>query len=322
MNKKNKQLTDEERVFFGQFKGNHSLRTIARFLGRHVSTLSRELKRNETATIDYSPLRAHRMARERFKTSHKRLRLKDEELREKVEELLKQKWSPEIISGSLKREAGKKVISPEAIYQWIYADARHLIPKLSRQRRHRRQRAKKPWPRRELIPGRISIHKRPEEVDSRDKVGHWEADLVVGPGRTALQVMVERKTRFTRVKKIPDHTAASAYRALNEMFSSVPEEARNTITYDNGFENALHEKLNVQLNLRSYFCDPYSSWQKGTVENTNGLIRRHLPKRTDFSRILEAEIQRIESWLNHRPRKCLDFQTPAEALRQSVAIAP
>jgi IS30 family transposase len=322
MNNKNKQLTDEERMLLGQFKGRHSLRTIARFMGRHVSTLSRELSRNKTETIDYSPLKAHRMAKERFQKSHQRPRLKNEGLRGRVESLLKLKWSPEIIAGRLAKEANKKIISPEAIYQWIYADARYLISELPCQRRHRRHRAKNPWPPREMIPQRVSIKERPSMINTREQEGHWEADLVVGPGRPAIQVAVERKTRFSRLLKISDHTAASAYRALYEIFSSYPKILRNSVTYDNGFENALHAKLNQVLDMRSYFCDPYSSWQKGTIENTNGLIRRLLPKRTDFAKITEAEIERVESWLNDRPRKCLDFQTPAEAFRRSVAIAP
>jgi IS30 family transposase len=168
----------------------------------------------------------------------------------------------------------------------------------------------------------VSIRERPTPANARQEPGHWESDLVVGKGRAALQVSVERKTRYTRLAKTRDKSAQAAHDALRQALHPVPPALRRTITYDNGSENTLHVEVNADLGTRSFFCDPYASWQKGTVENTNGLIRRFLPKGTDLDMIPEAHLAALEQWLNHRPRKCLNFQTPAEAYHAlSVALA-
>jgi IS30 family transposase len=168
----------------------------------------------------------------------------------------------------------------------------------------------------------VPLRERPVDVNSRQEPGHWESDLVVGKGVAALQVTAERKTRYTRLVKTRDKSAQAAHDALCRALRSVPQALRQTITYDNGSENTLHVEVNARLGTRSFFCDPYASWQKGTVENTNGLIRRFLPKGTNLDMIPEAHLASIENWLNHRPRKCLHFQTPAEAYQSSsVALA-
>jgi IS30 family transposase len=241
------------------------------------------------------------------------MRLRKRVLRTEVERQLMNGWSPEIIAGDLKRDNdGQTVISHEAIYQWIYSEARHLIGCLVRSHPKR-------WPRRlnrkgrSRIPDRTSLAERPVAANMRQELGHLETDLVVGRGRSAVQSSVDRKSRYTRLAKVPNKSAAACRLALARRLKDLPPPLRRSLTYDNGLENAEHALLNQQIGTRSFFCAPYHSWEKPTVENTNGLLRRFWPKRTNFDNIPEHEIQRVETWLNERPRKCLNFQTPAEA---------
>lgn len=306
------------------FNRGRKLCDIAQFLGFSTSTLSREIKRNTTVT-GYRPHAANRIAQNRFSESHRRPRLRSPALRDYIESKMRIGWSPEIIAGRLKRNPviGPKLpaVSPEAIYQWVYADARHLIASLVRGHRRRRHRPGLPW-KKVSIPHRISIDHRPPETNTRLQAGHWEGDLLLSAGRSALQVVVERKTRFIRLRKIPNKSAHVVYQAIHGILSPIPPRLRSTITYDNGLENALHCDLNAVLGMQSYFCAPYHSWEKGTVENTNGLVRRYLPKRVNFDMLQDEHIERIETRLNNRPRKCLDFQTSAEVFNAfSVALA-
>jgi len=294
------------------------IRKIAFLMSRSHGTISRELKRNK-GKQGYGPIQAHLTAHGRQHKAHRpppKLTL-DLQLRKRVTRELKQGWSPEIIAGRLKREKGHPIIGHEAIYRWIYSEARSLIPCLLRSHRRRRSHGSRPLAKR-LIPQRVSIHQRPETINLRQEPGHWETDLVIGSGRSALQVLVERKTRFVRIHLNPNKTAQASYDALSFLFFAIHPSLRQSITYDNGLENLLHVEINNRFGLRSFFCEPYHSWEKGTVENTNGLIRRFLPKKTNFDTLSLVTIQRIESWLNTRPRKCLNFQTSAEALRSLV----
>ena len=145
---------------------------------------------------------------------------------------------------------------------------------------------------------------------------------MIGKGKSAIQVSVERKTRFSRLIKIPNKTSDVSRRALASILAPLPQHLKRSITYDNGSENFEHQLLNDQLGSVSYFCQPYHSWEKGTVENTNGLIRRFLPKKTNFDTLSVQQIHSVESWLNSRPRKCLDFKSPHEAFLASVALTP
>ena len=297
-----------------------SLRKIAILLRRSHSSLSRELKRNSHRE-KYYPLTAQQRAYQRLHLQHHNVRKLhcNLSLQKKVVRQLKKGWSPEIIAGRLKHMTGRSRISHEAIYQWIYAQSRHLIPHLVRSRPRRRPRHFRPWPKR-LISHRVFIDQRPPEANQRLVTGHWETDTLWGQGSAAIQVAVERKTRFVRLRKIPRKSAQASFEALSDIFADVREDLRKTITYDNGPENALHTHLNRRFNIRSYFCQPYHSWEKGTVENTNGLIRRFLPKKTNFDTLRPQIFSRLEHWLNSRPRKCLDFKTPAEAYFTSGAL--
>jgi len=253
---------------------------------------------------------------------HRRPRLKNLALKRQVESWIKKKWSPEIISGRLARNCGRKIIGHEAIYQWIYTEAPHLIRHLPRKhlfRGFRRiNRANS------MIPGRVHVSRRSQKANLHLEPGHWEVDLIVSrKGKAALKVAVERKTRFTRLFKVHNHSPHASFTALSHIFSSIPQPFRKSITYDNGFENALHRQINSKFNLQSFFCSPGHSWEKPTVENTNGLIRWFLPKRSNLDIIPHHKILAIESWLNSRPRKCLEFQTPLEAFNKiSGALTP
>jgi transposase, IS30 family len=306
---------ERDRLAEGRYQGR-SLRDVAKELGRSVSTLSRELRRNSRkpnwGARVYRAHQAQQKADERIRKSHRRPRLKNAALHQAIVERLEMRWSPELIAGRLKREHPEwPSISAEAIYQWLYGHRRDLIPMLARAHSKR-------WPRRsryhdrKRIPGRISVRERPEAAQNRQEAGHWETDLVVGPGPVALQVLVERQTRYSRLRQVPQRTANASRVALTHLMDSIPKALRRSITYDNGSENAEHLTLNDDFDLQSYFCEPYHSWEKGTVENTNGLIRRFIPKRSDLKWFTEAQIQDIENWLNNRPRKILQFQTPGE----------
>lgn len=299
----------------------YSIRQVAFWLGRSHSSLSRELRRNKGAH-KYRPADAHFAARERqHGTHHRPLNLRRyPRLRRLVMRWLKKGWSPEIIAGRLKHHAGVPLVSYSSIYRWVRREEQDLRRYLLRARLIPRPHGSSCW-RKHTIPERVSIHERPEIVNSRQEPGHWEADLLCGPGRAALQVFVERHTRLVRLRRIGDKTAQSSYEALSAVLSTIEAPLRSSITYDNGNENRLHGHLNATFHLRSYFCDPYHAWEKGTVENTNGLIRRFLPKKTNLATIPKLHIERIEAWLNNRPRKCLNFLTPAEAFRACGALA-
>ena len=302
---------EERKVFAVMFQRGESLRSIAEALGRHHSSLSRELRRNLTRQ-HYHPLHAEFIARARMRECHRRERLKTKALKQKLDPMLRMKWSPEIISGILAKEQGHPVLSHEAIYQWVYAEARHLIPCLPYHHSHRGirrlDRSKC------LILGRVSVLERSPDANLRIEPGHWESDLVVGSGRSALKVSVERKTRLTRLAKVYDKSAQASYLAMRRIFASLPEFLRKSITYDNGLENALHREINELYKMNSFFCFPGHCWEKPLVENTNGIIRWFLPKRTNFDIISDQQILTVENWLNSRPRKCLEFQTPNEAV--------
>lgn len=306
-------ITEEERnqilILLNRKK---TFREIAKIVGRHVSTISREVKKNH-GRRRYRAHRAHQRAMENHRQSHQRMRLKSHALRIEVEKLLIRGWSPELIAGRLKQRFDLPATNPESIYQWIYAETPHLKGYLVRQHSHRWHKGKGRKHKKSHIPYRISIQQRPQIINDRQQEGHWETDLIVGKGKAAIQSSIERQTRYTKLKKIPTKTAIVSRLALASQLSPLPPHLRRSLTYDNGSENTEHHLLNESLNLQSYFCEPYHSWEKGTVENNNGLIRRFFPKQTNFDNISDQQIQQVESWLNHRPRKCLNFKLPTEA---------
>ena len=322
MMKKYIRINEEERneIVVMLNKGK-SIQEIARRLGRNAGTISREIKRNN-GRARYRSNRAQKRAEIRQEESHKKFVLKTYALRKEVETLISNRWSPELVSGRLKKTTDLPTISPESIYRWIFNEKPHLIGYLARYskdgKHYKRGRTSKNT---ERIKERIDISSRPEIINKREEFGHWETDLVEGQGRSCLKVSVERKGRLTKIRKVNDKTSRESNKALLDMFSPMPEGSVKSITYDNGTENTGHIEINRILVISSYFCQPYHSWEKGTVENTNGLIRRFFPKGTDFDNITDTQISNVESWLNNRPRKCLNYLTPLEVFISTVALA-
>lgn len=303
-----------------------SLRQIAAILQRAPSTLARELRRNAPPihTGYYLAHKAQHRAETRNRRTHRRPRLKSARLRWYVATRLQAGWSPELTAGRWTRRHPERPISHEAIYQWVYADAWHLVPCLVRAHRRRRYRGYvRGKHRRVHIPHRVSIRQRPAAVGRRRQVGHWETDTMISrASATALQITVERTARYAKLAALPRKGAREMRVALTRRLRQYPRGLRRSLTYDNGSENTEHVQTNRVLGSRSYFCEPYHSWERGTVENTIGLVRRFFPKRTDLAQVSTAQIQSVERWLNHRPRKCLGFQTPAEVFKSaSVALA-
>jgi len=319
MSKQYRHLSKQERDRLAILKGQGlSVRTIATQLGRSPSSVSRELRRNtdSNGSQDYLPHQAQTLADVRWRQSHRRPRLNSSFLQQYVRSNLRRGWSPEQIAGRLRREGHSVTVSHEAVYQWIYLEARELIPMLAkahRKRLPRRYRKKS----RSDIPNRVFIRDRPKHIDTREQPGHWEADTVRSlKGKAILAVVIERKTRYARIKTLPRKTAQLFRRALVDALTQYPKHMRLTITYDNGAENTSHTWVDRVLGTKSYFCEPYHSWEKATVENSVGLIRRYFPKGTNFDNVTKYQVLWLERKLNNRPRKCLNYQTPAEAFRQ------
>lgn len=314
-------LLERERVAILRAEGR-SIREIGRLLGRNHSSISRELKRYGQ-NKPYLPEPAHEKARQKKKVAGKRKRLKNIAIRQFVRRKLEEAWSPELIAGRLKLHYANASISHEAIYQWIYKDAPELIGYLPRRHRKRRIKGNKRRNKKSLIPNRVSINQRPESANLRSEAGHWEVDAIVSrASKAALNVLCERKSRYTLINYLEQKSVRFTKDAIYKALNRYPNRIRKTITYDNGSENCCHEWINRELGVQSYFCNPYHSWEKGTIENTNGLIRRFIPKKTDLSKLTLHDIKFVERRLNNRPRKCLDFYTPAEVFRKLRSGAP
>jgi len=322
MNKQFTHLTPEERDEIAILRAQcKSLNDIAQKLQRPKSTISRELRRNRSPVYNvYLSHRAQQRTMERKSAAHRRPRLKRETIRYYVTGKLKQGWSPEQIAGRLGIEYPGLSISHEAIYQYLY-DSRvrrndDLVPYLARAHKRRQQKGHRHTHRSLHIPQRISINERPQHISTRKQFGHWETDSVISrQSVAALNVSVERKSRFIKITKMAQKSAQQTRCALTRTLSRLPVQARRTITYDNGSENVEHLHVNKVLGTQSYFCNPYRSWEKGTNENTIGLIRRVYPKKTNFDHVSRAYVKALERRLNNRPRKCLSFKTPIEVFR-------
>jgi len=293
-----------------------SLRQIAARLRRSPSSLSRELRRNSAPIYKgvYLPCKAHLRAVARKSSASRRPRLKSQPLRSYVEAKLRLRWSPELIAGRIRRDLPELSISHEAIYQWIYSDARHLIPFLPKSHRKRMRRGfVRGKHSKSHIPQRVPISRRPASVNSRRRVGHWEVDTA-GNHKThrVLLVVHERKTRLTKLRFLERRGASQLRRSIVKVLAPLPAQLRRTLTYDNGTENSAHLLINKSLGTRSFFCAPLHSWEKGSIENTIGVLRLLLPKSLNFDKLSHAQLRGIEHWINNRPKKCLAFRTPAE----------
>lgn len=319
MKKKYNQLSSEERdkIAILRAKGI-PIGDIAKQIGRNKSTISRELNRNSTSIYNiYLPHRADERAKERKREAGKRDRLKNEQIRKYVIKKLKKGWSPEQITGRIQMDLPGLNISHEAIYQYIYdpkiRNETNLVLYLARSHRIRKRKRQSKKHGKTHIPDRISIDLRPKYIERRKQAGHWEADTITSrQSKSCLGVVAERTSRLVKISKLEQKSASELRKAINRRLSRFPQNLRRTITYDNGSENVEHIEINKVLGTRSYFCNPFHSWERGTIEFTNGLIRRYFPKKTNFAIIDKEQIRMVENNLNNRPRKCLNFQTPLE----------
>ena len=321
--KKYNQLTADERDKIAIFMARgFNLNDIAKMLGRNRSTISREIRRNGAAKYkSYTPHAAEARSKLRKSVANTHARLKNSFIRDYIHEKVKEGWTPEIISGTLKKEHPENTISHEAVYQYIYADAPQLKKYLPRHYRVRRKRKSKKTGSVDNIPNRVGIDLRPAEVNNRVEFGHWESDSMISrQSHSALVVQLERLSRYVKIKKVKANKAKPVSTAIIQNLMALDPSLRKSITYDNGKENVKHQDVNQSLNMSSYFCNAYRSWEKGSVEQVIGLIRRYLPKKTDFAKVPESQIAYIERQLNFRPRKCLNFSTPYDVL-QTASVA-
>ena len=303
-----------------------SVSHIATTMNRNKSTISRELHRNASPKYQcYMPHRAQERAEMRRQHTSQRTRLKNDQIRDYVITKLKEDWSPEIIAGRIQIDHPDLSISHEAIYQYIYhpqtPNRLELIKHLRRSHRRRKKKGIGRKERKTKIPNRIPIDVRPSSVATRSEFGHWEGDTLVSRKSTfVLNSLVERKSRLLQLTRLKRRGAAETKEAVINRLTPFPQNTRRSLTLDNGTEHVFHEEITKAIGLQCFFCHPYSAWERGSNENINGLIRWYLPKGTDFANISDEMIGWIESRLNHRPRKCLDFKTPLEAADSYVAL--
>ena len=319
-------LAEREEISRGLVAGL-SIRSIASMIGRAVSTVSREIKRNG-GTRQYRAVKADKRAWVQTLRPKPCKLVLDAKLRKAVIVKLKRHWSPEQIAGWLKRtypDCEDMHISHETIYKTLYVQARGALKKelllyLRSQRRIRRSRyGKQKTDLRGQIKGAVSISERPPEADDRAVPGHWEGDLICGPNHSFIATLVERHSRYVMLMKLSDRKTETVVKALIKHARKLPDELYKSLTWDRGHELADHKKFSVKTNVDVYFCDPQSPWQRGTNENTNRLLRQYFPKGTDLSVHSQAKLNAVARELNERPRKTLDYETPAERFSQCVA---
>jgi IS30 family transposase len=305
-----------------------SIRHISEVLGRSPSSISRELGKNFPVQQKYTPRLANERALQKRKSRGRKLRLKNGFIRRYVINHLKSGYSPEQIAGRLKLDH-QQLISHEAIYQYIYSTVTRLgygnlkngYPDLRiyLKRRHKQRQRKGMRKYQRIFKHKgLSIEMRPREVEKRRNVGHWEGDSMVSrKSKVGLNTLVERKTGLVLISKIQNGTALET---ANTVIGRLKDFSPKTLTVDNGTENFAYQQIENNLQISCYFAHPYCSGERGTNENTNGLIRHYFPKGTDFATISNEDISRVEYILNTRPRKRLGWKTPLEVFNQSVAL--
>jgi IS30 family transposase len=304
-----------------------SCRGIAKVLGRAASTVSREIARHG-GRRRYRAAEADKRAWKLAKRPKLCLLATRPELRAVVASKLSLEWSPEQISGWLRVEYPNDEsmrVSAETIYRTLFIQARGVLKKqllehlrTKRYLRHAKASAGKPSARGQ-IADMVSIRERPAAVDDRAVPGHWEGDLLSGSGNTHIVTLVERQSRFTTLIKVKNRETATVVKALTRHVQRLPTALRKSLTWDRGKEMSTHKLFTVATKVQVYFCDPHSPWQRGSNENTNGLLRQYLPRQTDLSIYSQAQLDKIALRLNQRPRETLGFRTPADKLRSSVA---
>ncbi len=322
MGREYKQLAVEERCEISRLRSSGcSIRQVAASLDRSPSTITRELKRNSSGKTGYKPVYADQQSHARRWNGSKLDR--NDELRHLVLARLKQGWSPEQVSGRLAREIGRQVISYETIYRFIYAQIarkkdyswRHLLPRAKSRRGRRGRRRGHPA---SFMAHRRPLSERPEEANDRRTPGHWEADLMLfATYGQAVLALHERHSRLLIAVRPPGKSAAPIAKFIKEILAPLPPQWRQTVTFDNGTEFARHYDLHA-LDIETFFCDTYSPWQKGGVENAIGRMRRTLPRKTDLDTLSDDRFVQLIQAYNNTPRKCLNYQTPAETFWNEV----
>lgn len=317
---------DREQISRG-LAADRSIRAIARTLNRPPSTISREIERNG-GRAQYRAVEAERRAWRRAERPKPCRLAREPQLRAIVAAQVELDWSPEQIAGWLKREYphdARMHISHETIYRTLYVQARGALKKellAHLRRRHPLRRSRRyttaGQPRGQIIDA-VSISDRPASVEDRAVPGHWEGDLLAGAKNTHIATLVERQSRFVQLIKVPSKDAATVVGALTRHVQRLPDGLMESLTWDRGLEMAHHKRFTMATDVAVYFCDPQSPWQRGTNENTNGLLRQYFPKGTDLSTLTQAQLNAIARRLNTRPRKTLGFMTPAEKLAATVA---
>lgn len=320
--KKYTRLTLSERVIIETLLGENRAKSyIAEHLGRARSTISNELKIWKDSSYYYTAIIAHEHAKLLNDSKRNKDKIStNKHLRMQVYRGLLNELSPELIAGRLKLMFPKDTsmhISHESIYRYIYnhpqAKVNKKLIKLLVRKKSRRRANKKRTGYRGKIKDTCSIENRPTAVDQRKEIGHWEGDLMIGPKhKSCIGSIVERKSRYTILVKLNNKKSKTVCLAFSEKLNKVPILLRKTMTYDNGTEMAEHKWLSEKTGMDIYFAHPYSSWERGTNENTNGLVRRRYPKKTDFNKVSEKELEVLQKHLNNRPRKVLGFYTPNE----------
>jgi transposase, IS30 family len=309
-----------------------SRNVIAKALGRSVSTVSREIRRNGGASGQPAACGVYDAAGAGARTAERRRRgpvrlAEGSSLREHVFGQIRKGWSPQQISGRLKHMQGAEQVSHETIYQAIYVlprgELRKQIIGLLRQGRKLRRKRANGKDRRGGLVGMVSVHERPLDVLTREIPGDWEGDLIKGAANAScIGTLVERKSRYVSLSKMKNCGADAALQGFSRALKRVPKNMLKSLTYDQGKEMARHEDLAKRLKIKVYFCDPHSPWQRPSNENTNGLIRQYLPKGIDLSIYSQKDLDRIAESLNTRPRKTLGFQTPQEVFNTEILTEP
>lgn len=294
---------------------------IAQILNVHASSVCRELKRNSTKYGKYFVQRAQQKHVNRCTKANQRFRKieQDEKLKKYIIRKLKRYWSPEQIAGRLKREHGRTIICHETIYEFIYEKRLDLAKYLRcRKGKYRRRHGtkKREQEREKMKKRRIDV--RPIIVETRERIGDWEGDTVVGGERTtAILTNVERKSGFLIADKLERSLAELVKEITIQRFNKLPKKKRHTMTYDNGHEFAAHEMIERDTGMTIYFAFPYHSWERGTNENTNGLLRQFFPKKMPFAGISQNQLDNVVQLINTRPRKRLCYQTPSEVFKKN-----
>jgi len=319
-------LVEREEISRGIVAGQ-SIRETARTLGRAPSTVSREVRRNG-GYARYRAVEADKQAWDRGRRPKRCKLALNWQLARLVAAKLKMNWSPEQIAGWLKAEYPRDEryhVSHETIYQSLFIQARGALKKeltahLRSQRTIRRSKhAKSKGVGQGEIKDIVSIRERPASIEDRGVPGHWEGDLIAGSKDTHIATLVERQTRYVMLAKVNGRDTKTVIKALIKQSKKLPKELYKSLTWDRGKELADHKEFSLATDIKVYFCDPRSPWQRGSNENTNGLLRQYFPKRTDLSVHSQAHLNKVARQLNERPRKTLGFRTPAQKFSECVA---